>query len=118
MRSDLFDVLDELLESGEIELSNHNSYTDELNYAADTSDEDVESHIKDISEQICTFMIDNQITLRICSDNLEIPLTTLHRYIHKYVKEYFPCEYHEIVKLLAFNKQYRRKPRKYWRLKP
>ena len=69
-------------------------------------------------EQICTFLLDNKATLRMCEEELCIPKSTVHRYIHTYIKQYYDEEFCQIVKLLKFNGDHRRMARRYWKGRP
>ena len=64
--------------------------------------------------EIVTWIIDNKCTLRQASADLCIPTSTLHRYIHTYVREFYDEEYLTICNILKFNKKYRSRPKKYW----
>lgn len=66
-------------------------------------------------KMIVDWMIDNHPSLRQASEDLCIPKSTLHRWIHTYVKTYYPEEYSEIRHYFYLYKKYRFKPRKLWR---
>lgn len=110
------DFFDEYLEENNIPISHSNAYDEYLDY--ECQQQDNEDQLKDKCKSISTYMIDNKCTLRICSENLCIPVTTIHRYIYKYISNWYPNDYREIVKLLRWNKKYRNGPRRYWRYKP
>lgn len=79
--------------------------------------EAVESHVLEVKykcEEICQYMLDYKCSIRQASQELCIPRSTLHNYIHSYVKTYYNEEYLQIKRLLRYNKQERAKPRKYW----
>lgn len=79
--------------------------------------EDMQPHVLDVKhkcEEICQYMLDYKCSIRQASQELCIPKSTLHNYIHSYVKTYYDEEYLQIKRLLRYNKQERTKPRKYW----
>lgn len=45
---------------------------------------------------------------------LGIARSTIHRYIHTYIKQDYNDSYGEITSLMKYNKRYRCKPRRYW----
>lgn len=65
-------------------------------------------------EDIISFLLENRTSIRECSENLEIPKSTVHHYIHTYIRYNYPEEYQEITNLLKFNSRYRTKPRRFW----
>lgn len=69
--------------------------------------------IKTIKDSI----IDNKWTLSQASENLCIAKTTLHRYIHSYIKVYYYEDYEVICSILKFNKEYKFKPKSKWHAK-
>lgn len=71
--------------------------------------------VKKICDDICDYFLNEKATIRMVEKELCIPRSTIHRYIHTYIKRYYDEEYCQIVRLLRYNKQYRTKPRKYWR---
>ena len=78
---------------------------------------DMQSHVLNVKhkcEEICQYMLDYKCSIRQASQELCIPKSTLHNYIHSYVKTYYDEEYVQIKRLLRYNKQERTKPRKYW----
>lgn len=78
--------------------------------------EDIQSHVLDVKqkcEEICQYMLDYKCSIRQASQELCIPRSTLHNYIHSYIKNYYDEEYLQIKRLLRYNKQERAKPRKY-----
>lgn len=64
--------------------------------------------------QIYEYMNDNKASLRMVEENLGIPKSTAHAYIHTYIKTYFPNCYGTLRRILLYNKLYHNKPRKYW----
>ena len=79
--------------------------------------EDTQSHVLNVKqkcEEICQYMLDFKCSIRQASQELCIPRSTLHKYIHTYIKTYYDEEYLQIKRLLRYNKQERAKPRKYW----
>lgn len=71
-----------------------------------------------ICKKIITYMLDYKGSIRQCSKETCISSTTIHRYVHTYIKTYYYEEYRQILKILKFNSQNRRKARKYWKGKP
>lgn len=53
-------------------------------------------------------------TLRLCEKETCIPRSTIHYYIHSYIKEYYYEDYLQIVRILKFNSSSRFKPRHLW----
>lgn len=74
--------------------------------------------IDDSCKNIITFMLDYKGSIRQCSEETCIPPSTVHRYIHTYIKTYYYDEYRQILRILKFNSQNRKKQRKYWKGKP
>lgn len=74
--------------------------------------------IKTDCERVCDYMLNYKCSIRQASQELCIPKSRIHWLIHTYIEEYYNEEYHQIVKLLRFNKKYRSKPRKSWRGSP
>ena len=63
-------------------------------------------------DSITNWMIDNKCTIRSCADNLNIPKSTVHRYIHTYIRVYYDDEYCQLLRLLDYNIKHRRGRRK------
>lgn len=66
-------------------------------------------------KSIIEFMETQRCSIRQVSENLQIPKSTVHLYIHTYIKHYYDYDYQIILKILEYNCRYRRMPRKYWR---
>lgn len=47
-----------------------------------------------------------------------MPKSTVHQYIHSYIRDGWDEEYQEIKVILRWNKRERFKPKKYWRGRP
>lgn len=71
--------------------------------------------IREQCEDICDWMLNYKCSIRQCAEELCISKSTVHNYIHSYIKCYYDEEYCQIKRILQFNRQYRRKPRKYWK---
>ena len=69
-------------------------------------------------EEICNWMLNYKCSIRQCAEELCISKSTVHNYIHSYIKCYYDEEYCQIKRILQFNKQYRMRPRKYWKGRP
>lgn len=71
-----------------------------------------------IINEYCNSIIEmfqqNYMSIRICADNLMIGKSTVHRYIHTYIRVYYYEDYLRILTRLEYNKKYRCMPRKYW----
>lgn len=63
-------------------------------------------------DKIIEDLTSNHSSIRQCSDNIGVPKSTIHLYIHTYIREYYNSEYKEIQHLLQFNKRYRCKCRR------
>lgn len=73
---------------------------------------------KEKVDKIRTFMLDYKGSIRQCSEETCIPKSTVHMYIHTYIKKYYYEDYLQILQILRFNVQDRRKARKCWKGKP
>lgn len=74
--------------------------------------------IKHECELIINYMLNEKGSLRQCADNIGLSTSNIHRKIHSYIKHFYDEEYCQIVHILKFNSENRRKPRKYWRGRP
>ena len=79
---------------------------------------DKKTSIINVCKEIRTYFLDYKGTLRMCEKEICVPRTTIHMYIHSYIKEYWYEDYLQIKIILDFNKSNRFKPRKYWIGKP
>ena len=71
--------------------------------------------ITDTCETTCRYFIDNQMTIRQVAAETRLSKSLVHNYVHSYIKTYYDEEYCQIKRLLAYNRRYRSKSRKYWR---
>lgn len=71
-------------------------------------------NIKVTCEQIISFMMNYRGSIRQCSDFIGVPKSTIHSYIHGYIRLFYEEDYREIVALLRYNKKNRCKARRYW----
>ena len=79
--------------------------------------EDMQSQVFSVKhkcEEICEYLLDYKCSIRQASQELCIPKSTIHNYIHTYIRAFYDEEYVQIKRLLRYNKQERTKPRKYW----
>lgn len=70
--------------------------------------------MRQICEKICDYIIDEKCSIRRAERELCIPRSTIHQYIHTYIKRYYDEEYMQIIRILDYNKRNRFKPRKKW----
>lgn len=68
---------------------------------------------RDKCRDIISFMLENRCSIRDCSKELNIPKSTVHRYIHTYIKQDFDEEYFSLCNLLRYNKKHRCIAKKY-----
>lgn len=66
---------------------------------------------KDTCKDIVEFMLANRASIRECSKHLNIPKSTVHRYIHTYIKADFDEEYSELCMLLKYNRKHKCTPK-------
>lgn len=76
------------------------------------------SKIKKDCIDIINWFMDEKGSIRQCSENLMIPKSTIHRYIHTYIKYNWYDLYIEIKHILKFNSEYRSCTRNCWKSKP
>lgn len=76
------------------------------------------SKIKKDCIDIINWFMDEKGSIRQCSENLMIPKSTIHRYIHTYIKYNWYDLYIEIKHILKFNSEYRSCARNCWKSKP
>nr|DAZ19331.1 MAG TPA: winged helix-turn-helix protein [Caudoviricetes sp.] len=65
-------------------------------------------------DRIISYFHDYRGSLRMAEAKLGISRSTIHRYIHTYIKQDYNDSYGEITSLMKYNKRYRCKPRRYW----
>lgn len=82
--------------------------------SSNISDLNLYTKIVNRCEDICTNIIDYDRTIRQVAENICISKSTVHIYIHTYIRCYMDDEYCQIVRKLRYNKMNRNKPRKYW----
>lgn len=70
--------------------------------------------IRKICEDIASWMINEKCSLRMCAKELGYSKSTIHKYIHTYIKEFYEEEYAQIVTILRWNRKYRFRPRSRW----
>lgn len=66
-------------------------------------------------ENIISCLLEYKYTIRLCSEQLMIPRSTIHYIIHHFIKFYYGDKYVEVKSLLKYNKENRFKPRRQWR---
>lgn len=74
--------------------------------------------LRQVCESICSWMINEKCSIRMCANELALSKTLVHHYIHTYIKTFYLEEYEQIVTILRWNKKYRCKPRRLWRGAP
>lgn len=72
-------------------------------------------NIRNQCDRICRWFLDHRGSIRMCSEELQIPKSTIHYYIHSYIRTYYDEEYVQIINILKYNSIYRRLPRKFWK---
>lgn len=70
--------------------------------------------IRKICEDIASWMINEKCSLRMCAKELGYSKSTIHKYIHTYIRIFYEEEYAQIVTILRWNKKYRFQPRSRW----
>lgn len=70
--------------------------------------------IRNKCQTICDYIIDEKCSIRQAEKELCISRSTIHQYIHTYIKRYYDEEYMQIIRILKYNKNNRFKQRKYW----
>lgn len=69
-------------------------------------------------EAICEWMLSNKCSIRKASQELGIARSTLHNWIHTYIRDFYYEEYRQLLRLFKYNKKERFRPRKYWKGTP
>lgn len=83
---------------------------DEVNYWDNTR----AAKIKQNCQSVVDTMLLLRCSIRQCSEETLISKSTVHSYIHSYIRVYWPEQYQEIINILKYNSRYRRMSRKYW----
>ena len=65
-------------------------------------------------KEIIEWMLNERTSIRRVAEETGLSKSTIHLYIHTYIRQYFDEEYQQIKVILRFNKKYRCRPRKYW----
>lgn len=65
-------------------------------------------------DDVCRCMLTTGCTIRQCGKITGISKSTVHFLIHSYIETYYSSEYTSIVKILEYNKTYRKKPKSAW----
>lgn len=63
-------------------------------------------------------MLNEKCSIRDCAKDVGMPKSTVHKYIHTYIRDGWDEEYQEIKVILRWNKRERFKPKKYWHDRP
>lgn len=63
-------------------------------------------------------MLNDKCSIRDCAKDVGMPKSTVHQYIHTYIRDGWDEEYQEIKIILRWNKRERLKPKKYWHGRP
>lgn len=84
-------------------------------YSGNPEQIDIIYKLRSRCESICEWMLSNKCSIRQAAEELCISRSTLHRFIHTYIRDYYDEEYRQILRLLDYNRKERFKPRKYWR---
>ena len=74
--------------------------------------------IRSKCERIIDWMLNEKCSIRDCAKDVGMPKSTIHQYIHTYIRDGWDEEYQEIKVILRWNKRERFKPKKYWRGRP
>lgn len=66
-------------------------------------------------EEIISMFLDQRMTIRLCSENMMLSKSTVHKYIHNEIKYRYPDEYLQIKNKLKWNSKHLCVNRKYWK---
>ena len=73
-------------------------------------DEEIRQRCKDI----ISYMTEYHMSIRQCAENMMISKSSVHYYIHHYIKELYNDSYHMLVNILKYNSKHKTKPRNMW----
>lgn len=66
-------------------------------------------------EEIIKLFLDQQMTIRLCAENMCMSKSNVHKYIHTQIKDRYPTEYDQIRRKLQWNSKNLCINRKYWK---
>lgn len=64
--------------------------------------------------QIIHCMVDEKCTIRECAKAVNLSPAMVHRTIHTTIRMHSPIAYSLIKKVLAYNLEFKRKPKEFW----
>ena len=85
---------------------------DNLQYYRKLQKEEI---VRERCEAIIDMFLDQRMTIRLCAENLCIPKSSIHHYIHTKIRYEYPDEYQIIKNKLRWNQKNLCVNRKYWR---
>lgn len=74
-----------------------------------------EQILRNQCEEIIRMFESKPMTIRMCSENVLLSKSTVHKRIHDKIAKWYPEDYHHIVNVLRYNKTYLARPRSSWK---